>query len=260
MAKRIRKSDRATESEDLAESLALVSSMTSPSDVVPSPRFTKSAKGKRSKKEKKLIREAIAMLIARGYTDEEISESLDIKLADVVQLKNAMVRRFADQVKTSSVEEIYARYCLQQGGILRQLSVVTELFKGSKQFNALVGSLNSQSNIFDKMLKVGQDLGIIKKTAREVVIIGGREIGPDVAMSEIEEELEAEFEFVQNLMNKTSQAAGKGKIKIRKVRRMGGPSKKGGGKAAALAKRVEAASETLDAEFEVIDEDQKGDK
>ena len=177
--KRVRRQSRKDARSELETSLAELDAARM-TDVIPVPKFA-TTKGKRSAKEKQAIRDTIGMLVARGYTDEEMADSMGVSLADVVQIKNAMVRRLVDQIKKTSVEETYARYVLQQGGILRQLSTVTEMFGGSKQFNALVGSLNSQSAIFDKVLKVGQDLGIIKRTAREILVIGGREIGSDVA-------------------------------------------------------------------------------
>jgi hypothetical protein len=67
---------------------------------------------------------------------------------------------------------VFASYREQQLQITSELEDLSEIFRGSKQFSALVSALRTRADVLDRIIKTGQDLGIIHKTAKQVEVSG----------------------------------------------------------------------------------------
>ena len=67
---------------------------------------------------------------------------------------------------------LFATYRDQQIQIAAELEDLSEIFRGNRQFSALVSSLRSRSDILDRVVKTGQELGVIHKTAKQVEVSG----------------------------------------------------------------------------------------
>lgn len=67
---------------------------------------------------------------------------------------------------------LFAVYREQQLQIATELEDLSEIFRGSKQFSALVSSLRTRADVLDRVVKTGQELGVIHKTAKQVEVSG----------------------------------------------------------------------------------------
>lgn len=67
---------------------------------------------------------------------------------------------------------IFCEYRDAQFLAARELEELALAFKDSKQFSALVGAVKARSEILDKVIKTGQELGLIKRAAREIRLHG----------------------------------------------------------------------------------------
>lgn len=65
---------------------------------------------------------------------------------------------------------LFATYREQQLQIVRELEDLSAIFRKSKQFNALVTASRTRADVLDRIIKTGQELGVIHKTAKQVEI------------------------------------------------------------------------------------------
>lgn len=71
---------------------------------------------------------------------------------------------------------IFASYREQQLQIATELEDLSEIFRGSKQFSALVSSLRTRADVLDRIIKTGQELGVIHKTPKQIEVSGNVDV------------------------------------------------------------------------------------
>lgn len=171
----------------MAEALAAIG-MTEPSPpgakpkFVPDPSWAKS-KGKpgskkvgKSKYTAKDLRMRLAELrshLAMGKSDEQIAEEMSLGVESYISLKRELMRQETIRIQTASAEEIYIEYSLRQGQLIRELSDMVGTFTKNSNYNALVGAVRAKSDILDKIIKTGQDMGILVKAPERKMILQG---------------------------------------------------------------------------------------
>lgn len=156
-------------------------------------------KNQRSEKEIRDLLAKLAICLAENMTVEETCDHLDIRFQDYhMYVERLRAVETADMLNMNEMER-YVEYCRSQTKIIRDMENIKVEFKRSKQYNALVGASRLQSDIYDKMIKIGQELGIILKTPESVNIIGGLDVRSlsDVQIrNEIRDELETSRELL----------------------------------------------------------------
>lgn len=111
--------------------------------------------------------------IYEGDTDEEIMTMLGIStVGRYNELKRELYRQEAAEVTNKTVEDIFLEYKWAQEKCMRDLD---DAMKGipENQPNALIGAIKAKSDIIDKVLKTGQEIGVINKEPERKVIIHG---------------------------------------------------------------------------------------
>ncbi len=153
------------------------------------------------KKSKARMRRRLAELrvkIAEGKTDEEIVEETGVDFAVLDELKNELYSQDRAAVESADPVSIFIRYCLQQEGIIAELNKVIEKFMDTNQGSAIVGAIKEKSQIYDRVIKMGQDLGLIIKTGT------GFELPPDMLAGrdpdEIRDIIQGELDSINELL------------------------------------------------------------
>lgn len=150
------------------------------------------------------VEEAIATiygLLAEGKDDKEVLEGMGISAEDYAALKAAMFDKKADEVRTRPIEHVYVEYCIQQAQNVKDLTDLMETYKGSRQANALVGAIRVRSEIYDKLIKTGQDMGVIKRAAQQHEVIGGIVVA-DLTNEKLKALITQELRELSGLMKK----------------------------------------------------------
>lgn len=111
--------------------------------------------------------------LARGEADAEIQAELDLTQAAYAQIKAAALTTEVDRVRDTTTEQVYVEYCMAQRGCINDLNTLLEQYKQAKNASAIVGAVKARSDIIDKMIKLGQDFGIIEKKPQESRIVAG---------------------------------------------------------------------------------------
>jgi hypothetical protein len=144
------------------------------------------------------LRKMIAELkshLAMGTPDIDIADEMGLDTDQYRLLKREMYNRErADLGKTT--EEFYIDWRLRQEGVIAELdamvnyytprkvkveeggdnTMLVDQFSGKRydgQPSAIVGALRAKSDILDKIVKVGQEFGILEKAPEKKVVIGG---------------------------------------------------------------------------------------
>jgi len=95
--------------------------------------------------------------------------------------------------------EIFTEYREAQLLAARELEDLAQIFRSSKQFSALVGAVKARSEILDKIIKTGQELGLIRRAAKEIRV-RGKVNYETKTIKELRLLLRGEFEEMQRLI------------------------------------------------------------
>jgi hypothetical protein len=153
----------------------------------------------RSEKEIRELLARLAISLAENKTMEETCEELNIRYQDYnMYVERLRALETADLLGMTEMDR-FVEYCRNQTKLIRDMEDLKETFKASKQYNALVGATRLQSDIYDKMIKTGQELGIIIKTPESVNIIGGLDVR-SLSDVQIRNEIASEIEQSQKLL------------------------------------------------------------
>ena len=126
-----------------------------------------------SREEAKLAAELIWDRLKRGHEDEEIMADIGLDEVSYNELRNMAVMVAADEYRGRNVEETFVEYLVAQRQCLTDLSKLSTALMGTDkdgntkvvQAAAYVSAVRARSEIHDKVLKFGQDLGMVKANA-----------------------------------------------------------------------------------------------
>lgn len=125
---------------------------------------------------KQEMMEAIATIYGRmseGAAEADIIAEMGISAEDFERLKAAMFDHKADEVRTRPIEHVYVEYMIKQTENVKDLTSMIGEFSHTKQYNAMVGAVRARSEIYDKLISVGQNCGLIHKAAERKEIMAG---------------------------------------------------------------------------------------
>lgn len=153
------------------------------------------------KKSKARMRRRLAELrvkIAEGKTDEEIAEEIGVEFPVLDELKSEIYNQDRAAVESADPVSIFIRYCLQQEGIIFELNKVIKKFMDTNQGSAIVGAIKEKSQIYDRVIKMGQDLGLIIRAGADFELPADMLAGRDP--DEIRELIQGELDSINELL------------------------------------------------------------
>ncbi len=123
-------------------------------------------------RKRKLLAQLLAKL-AGGATDEVAQAELNISPAKYLRLKQDIYESETERLRSTPTEHTYINYCLAQMGCIKDLTDLLDEAKKQKNSNASVGAIRARSDIYDKLIKTGQEFGILEKKPEEKRIVAG---------------------------------------------------------------------------------------
>lgn len=111
---------------------------------------------------------------------------------------------------------LFAAYRDQQLQIVRELEDVTQIFRNSKQYNAVVSSLRTRAEVLERIMKMGQELGVVHKTARQVEVSGAVDI-TQLTVVELRARVKAQVAEVRELIAPAEQPDGTAGVVLRRL-------------------------------------------
>lgn len=113
-------------------------------------------------------------LLMEGMTDNEVCREMKIGWDEYDRLRRGAIADKVGHVSSMSTEEVYVEYIIQQKSLMNELAKIASKADRARQYSALSSSIKMRSDIYDKIIKLGQEFGIIaKKPERKEIAIAG---------------------------------------------------------------------------------------
>lgn len=134
------------------------------------PRKKKSSvPAKRQKLPQRLVKARQAQILkmhASGKTPEEIAVAMDLGVNTVSRELNTALDTLIKHYAMPTPEQTFVRYAAFQFEVIRKLEESIDMFRDdseTKQYNAMISALKTQSDIYDKIMNKGTEFGVIQK-------------------------------------------------------------------------------------------------
>ena len=150
--------------------------------------------------ERKLLNR-LRELLTLGYSEDEIAAELGVRLGTFRQLKKTLLEFEVRDILKKPITQTFIEYMIAQENCLKDLAGVLNPTPGAsgtvRELNPAVTiqGIRLKSEIFDKILQRGQELGVISKD---------RKVLPDEAAmgdEELKRLAEAEFQNLRGLID-----------------------------------------------------------
>lgn len=106
-------------------------------------------------------------LLGSGLEDHEVRERMGLTADEYSKMRREAFQFEAEKVRRKSNEEIYVEYVINQARCIKDLADVAKEFEKRKNHAALVSAIRARSEIHDKIIKLGQEFGIVTKTPEQ---------------------------------------------------------------------------------------------
>jgi hypothetical protein len=113
--------------------------------------------------------------LTAGVPEEDIAEHLEVTWERFLELKKKLFEDESARLRERTPDDVYTEYVLAQEGNLRDLTEVLDLFRNDHEkgtASAAVAAIKLKSEIHDKMIAKGQELGLIIKKPVQHAIAG----------------------------------------------------------------------------------------
>lgn len=163
--------------------------------------YTFWAMAKLSKADLKEAIQTIYAAMVEGDSDEDAAASMGLTAEEFAPLKAAMFDAKADEIRARPTEHTYVQYMIDQAQNIRDLTAMVDEFKTSKQYNAMVGAIKARGDIYDKLIKFGQEFGLIHKEASKGHLLVGHIIA-DMSNKQLKTAITGELLMLNGLVKK----------------------------------------------------------
>jgi hypothetical protein len=133
--------------------------------------------------------------------EHEIANKLGLTWAEVDALKKKFYDHEASIVRGESTEHTYVRYLIDQRACIADLDKIISDYEKQKNVSAIVSAVRVKSEILDRMIKLGQDFGLVERKAEGKSLAAGDAIR-NMGASEIKQYIIKEIKVFNNMMLK----------------------------------------------------------
>jgi len=146
-------------------------------------------------------KEKIIAYLGEGRTDAWIMIELKLTADDYHELKSKALQVQVEAIQKKTTEEVFVEYLFQQSACIRDLTdLANEAYK-KQHLQAQVSAVKGRSEIYDKIIKMGQDFGIIdKKPVRTESMLGV--VVADLTDEDLKKRVASELGSLRGLMEK----------------------------------------------------------
>jgi hypothetical protein len=150
------------------------------------------------RKRKKLTQ--FVRLLAIGCDREEVIEQMGLNNSEYEELLENFYKEAERDFKGKSSLRIFTDYTTRQVQFVKDLEDLKIALQKMnwKNGQAYVAAVKTQSDIFDKIITTGQNLGVIVKTPDQVLFVGGRD-ARDMESDELDVAIKKELEEAKRI-------------------------------------------------------------
>jgi hypothetical protein len=154
------------------------------------------------KSELRVFRDQILTTLDSNLTDEEMAEDLGVTLARFQGQKKKLFDTTEEDYTGSGVHT-FVTFCLQQNAFKSELKVIYEEMKKAKRWRECIACIKLQSQIVQNTMDQAMEMGVVKRQAKEVHVVGSRDVS-NLSMKEISAEFNKELDGFRGMMRAVS--------------------------------------------------------
>lgn len=136
---------------------------------------------------------ALRSYMAAGTSDADIIKKTGATYRAVEYLKEEIYTQETKQLEGTEPVAVFIQYCIQQEGCIKELDECINKFKKTNQGSAVVGAIKEKSSIYERVIKMGQELGVLEKAADKLMVVAGVQLAgktPQEIKALIEDQLD----------------------------------------------------------------------
>lgn len=114
----------------------------------------------------------LRVYLTEGKDHEEIAGLFGFKWADYEEFLGKFYEQEVEDLRGRTTEHVYVDYCLHQHQNIHDLTKLVDHYDKTKQHAAVVSAVRARSEIYDKIIARGQELGFIDKKPETKLIAG----------------------------------------------------------------------------------------
>lgn len=148
------------------------------------------------------LRAALSKLrvcLTQGRDDEAVGKELGLAWDEVLELKRRFYDHEAELLRGRSTEHTYVRFAVEQRQCLTDLDNVIAEYKEKKNAAAMVAAIRAKSDILERVLKMGLDLGLVDRNTNGKGYAAGEAI-KQMANTELRQYIVAEINVFNQMM------------------------------------------------------------
>lgn len=139
-------------------------------------------------------------LVSEGKSEVEIRKEMGLEEAEYNRFRKECFEKEAERIKEKGIGEVYVEYMLHQKKCLEDLEAMSKQFSNAKHYSALVTSVKTRSDIYDKIIKVGQEFGLLEKRPERREIVAGVLVAK-MNSNQLRSTILGELQGMEKLMN-----------------------------------------------------------
>lgn len=112
--------------------------------------------------------------LQEGKDDEGLCEAFSRPYEEIQILKHSFFEGEKELLRKRTTEETYAVYIIEQRRCMNDLERVIEDYTKQKNVQGYVGAIKAKSEILDKIIKTGQDFGLIERADEGRGLVAGQ--------------------------------------------------------------------------------------
>jgi hypothetical protein len=143
-------------------------------------------------------------LLSRGKTRDEIEIELELAPEQYDDILEKYYKGAEEEHGRKSPLRIFVEIVIKKNQLIRDLEELKKHIKDKTNFKnpqAYVAAIRTQSDTYDSLIKLGQDLNLIVRAAGQIVLVDNKDIR-DMNPDELSLALQREFQDVQKMIDK----------------------------------------------------------
>lgn len=149
-------------------------------------------------------------LLVEGKELDEIQAELGIAPQQIVTAEARMWEQEEERVRKRTNGRVYLEYMLHQQQCLHLLDEVIVTMRAakvseSKDVNAFVAAVRARSDLYDKLIKTGHDLGVIQKTPERREHLHGHVVLQNLTDDQLKVEIARELDKTNQLIAQSDE-------------------------------------------------------
>jgi hypothetical protein len=155
-----------------------------------------------------------AIGISRGQTRDEIISELGITSNTYDILHTKYFTQVDKEQEGKSSLRIFSEYVTSQDELIRTLWKFTDSSSKDSEYRnaqAFVAAVRAQSDIRDRIIKMGQELGVIVRTPEKILVIDGAD-ARDMDTNELRHQAIAKIRKVEKMLEESKRKKVKAKV------------------------------------------------